>query len=70
MWVESLRADATQESSVTNDTPNYLHIGEFVERKNEIGKIGKRKKQVKKISSNGLSLIVTQSQLTRKQTRR
>ena len=30
--VESLRADATQESSVTNDTPNYLHIGEFVER--------------------------------------
>ena len=41
--VESLRADATQESSVTNDTPNYLHIGEFVKRKNEIGKIGKRK---------------------------
>ena len=46
--VESLRADATQESSVTNDTPNYLHIGEFVKRKNENWKIGKRKKQVKK----------------------
>ena len=31
--VESQRADATQGSSVVNDTPNYLHIGEFVERK-------------------------------------
>ena len=31
--VESLRADATQESSVVDDTPNYLHIGEFVKRK-------------------------------------
>ena len=31
--VESLRADATQGSSVANDTPNYRHVGEFVERK-------------------------------------
>ena len=31
--VESLRADATQKSSVVDNTPNYLHIGEFVERK-------------------------------------
>ena len=33
--VESQRADATQGSSVVNDTPNHLHIGEFVKRKNE-----------------------------------
>ena len=31
--VESQRADATQGSSVVNDTPNHLHIGEFVKRK-------------------------------------
>ena len=33
--VESQRADATQGSSVVNDTLNHLHIGEFVKRKNE-----------------------------------
>ena len=50
--VESQRADATQGSSVVNDTPNHLHIGEFVKRKNEsvvndtppIGEFVKRKK--------------------------
>ena len=31
--VESQRAEATQESSVVNDTPNHLHVGEFVKRK-------------------------------------
>ena len=39
--VESLRADATQESSVVDDTPNYLHIVE--EKKMKLEKLEKEK---------------------------
>ena len=47
--VESQRADATQGSSVVNDTPNHLHIGEIrEEKKNENWKIGKRKNKLRK----------------------